>query len=305
MYSLEELKQGAQPEKNAMTNSRLSGLSLNREQKKGSLTVSGQNLRANLGLIGKKQDTLEKRVETMSKGIIAQAAKIRRESNIHLICFFDKSASCRGTEYATIAGYRELIEKERKQCLPTKITTVLFDRKSYVVNRRTDIEQLPGLEYCADGASTAIYDTLTTHLRELKNEAEEGEKTIVAIMTDGADNASYHCDEASTRAIVKECQAMGWEFIFLGANYLAVQTASVIGIKEQNTALFLESPEGYYTNFLAVERAISSMREVGTITPDWSNEIKKTYAALGSGTGNPQLENGNNHGPVKLLGGRK
>ena len=244
----------------------------------------------------------------MSKSVLEDASRILKESKTHLICFFDKSASCSGTEAATIAGYKELIDKERKTGLPTKITTILFDKRSHIINSRVEVANVPNLYYNADGDATAIYDTLTSNLKKLKVETQ-GEKTIVAIMTDGKDNASEIYDEIFTRQIIKECEALGWEFIFLGANRYAIQTATMIGIKNENLALFTPTPDGYFTNFKAVQKALDSFRKEGKVTPDWSKIIKKVNIAIASGESRENIlaitDGHENDGPTLKLGGKR
>lgn len=287
-----------------------SSLQTSRSNNNGLKAVT-KDLRSSLGLNRTEQTpSVSQKIDQMSASVLEDASRILKESKIHLICFFDKSASCSGTESATIAGYKGLIDNERKTGLPTKVTTILFDVKSYIINNHTEADAVPNLYYVADGNWTAIYDTLSNNLKRLKAESK-GEKTIVAIMTDGKDNISKNYDEISTRQIIKECQRLGWEFIFLGANYEAIETGKMIGIKEENLALFTPTPDGYYTNFKAVQKAIESFRKEGKVTPDWSKVIKQVNLAIASGESRENIlaitdgKKDENDGPTLRLGGRR
>ncbi len=286
-----------------------SSISTSRSTNSGLSTIT-KDLRNSLGIDKSGQSpSVSQRVNQMSKSVLKEASQILKDSKVHLIFFFDKSASCRGTEAATIAGYKGLIDNERKTGLPTEVTTILFDGNSHGINKRVEIARVPELYYVADGNYTAIYDSLTSNLKKLKAETE-GEKTIVVIMTDGEDNASMNYNESSTREIIKECIALGWEFIFLGANKYAIKTGQMIGIKESNLALFTPTPDGYFTNFKAVQKALESFRKEGKVNPDWSKIIKQVNIAIASGESRENIlaigdgKKDENDGPTLKLGGR-
>lgn len=300
-YSLEELKK-----KNNI---------LKKTQERGIMTkvqstlVSSANnslsaLRSQLSLEKTEVSgkSIEERVKKLSSQILPETSKILKESKVNIICIFDKSGSCQGTESATIAGYKELIEKEKRTGFPAEVTTILFDNTARIINNQVNINEVPELSYYADGG-TALYDTLVMELGRIKNEktlkGEEREKTIVAIMTDGKDEHSRKYNERDVRQIITECKNLGWEFIFLGAKQNAYQVATSLGIEAQNAEIFQATAQGFYLNFKAIESAIESYRLKGKIAPDWSKIVRENNAL--------SLESGKrNDGPTLSLGsGRK
>ena len=70
---------------------------------------------------------------------------------------------------------------------------------------------------------------------------------------------------------------MGWEFIFLGANIDAVETAGHFGISADRAQNFLTDSDGVELNF-KVERAKPlPVCALATAMPkDWGEEIKRT-----------------------------
>lgn len=76
--------------------------------------------------------------------------------------------------------------------------------------------------------STPLFDATA----RLLNMAEEnnGEKTVVIIMTDGEENSSRDYNMKSIKDRLKGCEHRGWEVIFLGAEFNADTTATNLGV---------------------------------------------------------------------------
>jgi len=77
--------------------------------------------------------------------------------------------------------------------------------------------------------STPLYDATA----QLLNMAEEnnGEKTIILIMTDGYENSSTIYNNQSIRDRLKTCERRGWEVVFLGAEFNNDKVAQDLGFK--------------------------------------------------------------------------
>jgi hypothetical protein len=61
------------------------------------------------------------------------------------------------------------------------------------------------------------------------------EKTVVIVMTDGAENASREVSAKDARAMVERCKSKGWQVVFLGADFDAFAEADQIGVKASAT----------------------------------------------------------------------
>jgi len=268
--------------------------------KSGGITTQRLNsLRSDLGINNKGKSSLDSKVKSMAASVLKEASSILKESKTELIFIFDKSTSCEGTEKATMAGYNELIEKEKRSGYPTKVSTILFSDQDEIINFRTDIQSVKPLHYYAYG-NTTLYDTLTYQLNKIKQEQDKDEirpKTIVIIMTDGEDYGSVYNDENSVRKIVSICKSIGWQFIFLGANQDAKLVASTLGINPETAETFIADNQGYRLNFHAVSLALESYRNSGRIAPNWAEAIKQNNLALGSSN--------QNSGPRLTLGDGK
>ena len=98
------------------------------------------------------------------------------------------------------------------------------------------------------------------------------------ITTDGMENAS-HCYTAEQvkRQIERQRVQYGWEFIFLGANIDAIETASRIGIDRRRAVNYHSDSAGTRLNYEVVSDAVCCVRESASIPDDWADRIEKDY----------------------------
>ena len=77
--------------------------------------------------------------------------------------------------------------------------------------------------------------------------------------------------------MVEQQKEKGWEFLFLGANIDAVETARTYGIAEDRTSDYLCDEVGIEKNFDALSKSVKSFRACGKIEADWAAPIKEDY----------------------------
>jgi hypothetical protein len=83
---------------------------------------------------------------------------------------------------------------------------------------------------------------------------------VVAILTDGQENASREFDHTQVQKLIKERTAAGWDFWFLGANIDVAKVARNIGVDADRALAFTSSPEGTRGAFSLMSDGISSSR---------------------------------------------
>ena len=92
-------------------------------------------------------------------------------------------------------------------------------------------------------------------------EPERPAKVIVAILTDGLENASQEFSRQQVfETIKRQREVYSWEFIFLGANQDAIRAATQIGVLRTNAVTFNEAPGGPTQAFQAVSCATAAYR---------------------------------------------
>lgn len=205
---------------------------------------------------------------------------------IELVFILDRSGSMSGLEDDTIGGYNALLEKQKKEDGEAVVTTVLFDDKYELLHDRINLNGVALItdrEYFVRGC-TALLDAVGKTISKIGNvqknttDSERAEKVLFVITTDGMENASceYSYEKIKTM-IERQKTRYGWEFIFLGANIDAVQTAARFGIDEDRAANYHADREGTQLNYKVVSEAVSSFRSSKAITEDWKKQIDEDF----------------------------
>ena len=73
----------------------------------------------------------------------------------------------------------------------------------------------------------------------------------------------------------------GWEFLFIGANIDAVETAARYGINENRAVNYNADEKGTHILYDSVAKAVSSLRSSRYIKDNWSDDIKDDYKRRG------------------------
>jgi hypothetical protein len=165
----------------------------------------------------------------------------------------DRSGSMQSLASDAIGGFNAFISNQKQVEGRARFTLVLFDHEYQVVHKNVDIQQVPELDartYVPRGQTALLdavgrtIDDLGTYLAALP-EAQRPAKVIVAIFTDGLENASrvYTTERLST-SIKHQQEKYGWEFLFLAANQDAIATAATISIPASQAMNFVASPTG-------------------------------------------------------------
>ena len=104
------------------------------------------------------------------------------------------------------------------------------------------------------------------------------EHTMFVITTDGMENASRRYNSEKVKQMIERQKAKyGWEFLFLGANIDAVETASQFGIGADRAVNYQCDSEGTALNYEVVSEAISSVRCSAPLSADWKKRIDEDY----------------------------
>ena len=203
-----------------------------------------------------------------------------------LVFILDRSGSMAGLESDTIGGFNSVIDKQKKTEGEAYVSTVLFSNDSKVLHDRLDIREVEPMtdrEYYV-GGSTALIDAIGGAVKHIGNihkyarEEDIPEHTTFVIMTDGMENASRHysSDEVK-RMIERQKEKYGWEFLFIGANIDAVETAKHFGIGSSRAANYHADPEGTRVVYEAVGSAIAYQRTGARMDESWSAPINEDY----------------------------
>jgi uncharacterized protein YegL len=205
---------------------------------------------------------------------------------VEMVFILDRSGSMGGLEKETINGFNSMIEKQREVKKDALISTVLFDNQFEVLHNRVDLKEvklLTSKDYYVRG-TTALLDAIGRSIRKIvsiyrKMDAEEKpEKTIFVITTDGMENSSMEFTYDDIKKTIEfQKQKFDWEFIFLGANIDAINTASRFGISSDRAANYHADKRGTSIHYEAIADALMEFRTNKSLSPDWKKKIDKDY----------------------------
>lgn len=205
---------------------------------------------------------------------------------VEMVFILDRSGSMGGLEKETINGFNSMIEKQREVKKDALISTVLFDNQFEVLHNRVDLKEvklLTSKDYYVRG-TTALLDAIGRSIRKIvsiyrKMDAEEKpEKTIFVITTDGMENSSMEFTYDDIKKTIEfQKQKFDWEFIFLGANIDAINTASRFGISSDRAANYRADKRGTSIHYEAIADALMEFRTNKSLSPDWKKKIDKDY----------------------------
>ena len=203
-----------------------------------------------------------------------------------MVFILDKSGSMAGLEADTIGGFNGMIERQKRTEGEALVSTVLFSNTSQVIHDRADIRRIEPMterQYRVGGA-TALIDAIGGAIHHIGNvhkyirEEERPEHTIFVITTDGMENASRHYTSDAVKRMVTEKQEwFGWEFLFLGANIDAVETAERFGIGEDRAVTYHNDPMGQTINYASVSAAVSRVRANARLGREWKAPIEEDF----------------------------
>ena len=189
----------------------------------------------------------------------------------------DRSGSMQPMQEPAVAAFNTFIKAQLDVPGDARLTLVQFDDAYEVpvsVRPIQDVEQLTASTYVPRG-STALLDAIGRTIKETDRrlqalaDNEKPGKVIVAIFTDGEENASQEYTGKHISDLIRLYRdEKGWEFIFLAANQDAIATASRLSIDAAMGGNVKFSKQGVFSSGNAMNRKVRAMRMKSSGTMD-------------------------------------
>ena len=198
-----------------------------------------------------------------------------------IVFILDRSGSMHGLEADTIGGFNSMIEKQKKETGEALVSTILFDNAAEVILK--DIRELTSRDYCVKGC-TALLDAVGGAIHHIGNihkyarPEDVPEHTLFIITTDGMENASRRYSSMEVKKMItRQKEKYGWEFLFLGANIDAVETAAGFGIGADRAVNYRADSQGTQLKYEVLGDAVSAVRQSAPLTAGWKKRIDEDY----------------------------
>lgn len=189
--------------------------------------------------------TIVKEVEfEVSTPKAAQAVTQRTSlsGKVYNLIILDESGSMESIWKPALNGANETIQTikstqsehpEQKQFL----TFVSFSNKGgkpfrvLIDNKPVDeVQELTEQDYRPNG-NTPLWDAIGYSLTKLEQEVTDQDLVLVAIITDGYENASCEYNGKAIKDLIERLTAKDWVFAYIGANQDAIEIAGEMGIR--------------------------------------------------------------------------
>lgn len=212
----------------------------------------------------------------------------KRNNITELVFIIDRSGSMSGLERDTIGGFNAMIEKQKREEGVCLVSTVLFDNETEVLHDRvklSDIRPMTDKDYYVRGC-TALLDAVGGAIHHIGNvhkyirKEDVPSHTMFIITTDGMENASRrYSPERVKEMITRQKEKYGWEFLFIGANIDAEETASRYGINKNRAVNYHADSRGTEILYNSVSDAVRSVRASAPVSDSWKDELDRDYSS--------------------------
>ncbi len=192
--------------------------------------------------------------------------------NLTEIAFIlDRSGSMESLLKPAIRGFNRLLREQQQESGSARFTLVLFDDAYEVPVQSLPIAEVVELDTTTfvPRGSTALLDAIGRTIDELGAklaavpEAKRPGQVIVAILTDGMENAStrFTWQDISKR-IRHQTDQNEWKFLFLAANQDAIATAGRMSIHAADSSNFAMDAVSYGAVNDALNRKMKAIRRI-------------------------------------------
>lgn len=165
----------------------------------------------------------------------------------------DRSGSMSNVADDTKGGIKQFISSQKQKEGQATLTLVQFDHEYQVLNDFTplsSVDENAFVKQYEPRGCTALLDAIGRTVIEMSQKIEKMEpsekpsRVIVAIVTDGQENASKDYTVEKVKALIEEKRALGWDFVFLGADLDSIAVAKHYGFDAKQAAYYKSSNIG-------------------------------------------------------------
>lgn len=158
---------------------------------------------------------------------------------MEIVFVMDRSGSMQSMRCDAIGGYNAFVEEQKKEPGECRVSLLQFDDEHQVDYRGVpvaEVEEMTEATFQPRGR-TALRDAIARGVALL---AERAGKSlgVLAILTDGQENASKEIGREDLRALLVDCETKGWGVIYLAAGQDAVAVGQDLGIRAATSADF-------------------------------------------------------------------
>jgi Mg-chelatase subunit ChlD len=181
------------------------------------------------------------------------------KATTHIVFVLDRSGSMQSLQTEAAQGFNEFIAAQRKLPGSARITLIQFSTENQTSCTKAKLKDapvlVPGTNYNTSGM-TALLDALGRAITEHEDE----KKVIVAVLTDGQENASHEHTKKGILELIERKTKDGWQFHYLSSDANAFHDAGSLGIAATNTVQMSADAAGMQHAYTDMSGRTSSYR---------------------------------------------
>jgi len=194
-----------------------------------------------------------------------------KKNYTHISVLLDRTGSMDSIRDDIIGGFNAFLEEQEKEPGAATLTLVQFDSQNpyeiiHDFKPLADVPKLTRTSY-VPRASTPLLDAMGRAINDLeskiaeKTEEERPEKVIMAVITDGRENASREFRKDQVEKMIKErTEKDGWQFVFLSADLAAIRDAMATGFRADTVLVFNKTADGTRGAYQSLSNQMSGFR---------------------------------------------
>lgn len=159
---------------------------------------------------------------------------------LDITVILDRSGSMDTIRDDAIGSFNAFLRERKEKNQESKMSLVLFDDRYEILQTSVPIQSVDPLNYetFIPRGSTALLDAIGRTIRTIEEREHEDEEVLVAVLTDGQENASVEYRLEQIRELIREKEAKDWDFVYLSADPSAFSDAHIMGFAASKTARF-------------------------------------------------------------------
>lgn len=194
-----------------------------------------------------------------------------KANSTHIYILLDRSGSMSSIANDVIGGFNQMINEQKANGPDAIVTLVEFDSQDpqHVIVAGapiSEITELTSRTYIPRGG-TPLLDATGLLMGRAKVEAAAREATglpkqdiLFVSITDGDENQSTEFNLAQIKTLFRECEDLGWTFVFISAALDAYGDAGRIGVRVGSTQSFGKSSRGTRLAFQSLSDGATRFR---------------------------------------------
>jgi len=182
----------------------------------------------------------------------------------------DETGSMGCVRDQTISGFNEYVQGLRNGGGKFSFTLTKFNEaKVEIVHHAVELKDVKNLtvETYVPANGTPLYDAIGRTIRSVEGKCGK-DAVIIAIMTDGQENASKEFTRDAIFKLIDEKQKAGWVFMFLGSDKDSYIGGISLGISAKNTVVFNQA------------NTVGVLRDVAHTHTSYANSSKCARSAM-------------------------